>query len=116
MYEVITLITPIDYGTRLCKAIDKHNHNKHTELIDLDIAILASLYRANKGMRNKTIMLDIRGRIFADRFYRSITRLIDLKYIVRTEYRKSVYYSITLQGRRVLVDINEHLIAIVNGR
>jgi len=116
MYEVVTIIQPIDYTASIYHAIDRFNGEQHTELNELDSSILIALRRENKGMRNATLMKAVRNRIFADRFTRSLDRLLSLNYIVRTEYRKFVYYTITLKGRKVLEELNIHLIAIISGK
>lgn len=116
MHQVITIITPIQYATQLNKAIDRYNNNQRTTVTNLDIGILQALNQANKGLRNGTLMKAVRNRIFADRFTRSLDRLLSLNYIVRTEYRKFVYYTITLKGRKAIEELNDNLIALANGK
>lgn len=116
MYKVVTIITPLQYATKLNKALDRFNADKTDELTNLDSGILQSLQEANKGMRNGTLMKAVRNRIFADRFTRSLNRLIEMGYIVRTEYKKFVYYSITMEGRKAIENINGHMLAILNGK
>lgn len=117
MYQVVLVVTPFNYHAKGRKAIDSHNNtDKDNSLTSLDTTILQCLKEADKGLRNGTLMLAVRNRIFADRFTRSLDRLISLEYIVRTEYKASVYYSITLEGRAVLDELNEILISIVHNR
>src|SRR5882757_6995273 len=102
MYEVVTVITPINYILRYPKALKSLNADREVPLDDLDLAILAALFEAKKGLRNKTIMLAICGRYHAPKMARSLDRLQSLDYIVRTAYKRSVYYTITVKGKRVL--------------
>lgn len=116
MYEIITTIQPIEYAAIISHAIDRFNGEHRTELNELDNSILIALRKENKGMRNATLMRAVHNRIFADRFTRSLTRLISLRYIVRTEQGTFVFYTITLQGRKAIEELNDHLIAIMSGK
>jgi hypothetical protein len=88
-------------------AIDKTNATHHTILNDLDVMVLNALKEAKKGLRTKEIMLAIRNRIWMPRYSASITRLLDLEYIICTHYKRWGYYSITLKGRRIVDELNQ---------
>lgn len=113
MYEVVTVITPIGYATRFNKAVDRLNDDHATDYTNLDVQVLQVLEEANRGMRNKTIMLAVRNRIYMERFQASLNRLIGHECIVKKRLGKAVLYSITIKGRMVLVELNNILPAIV---
>lgn len=106
----------MQWATTLSKAIDRFNINEQATLNSLDSFVLQVLEEAKKGLRNKTIMLAVRNRINSERFTNSLDRLLALNYIVRTEYRHAVYYTITLQGRKALSELNAHMTALVSGK
>jgi hypothetical protein len=114
MYEVITVITPINYFIRYPNALDRLNADTHTSLNELDIIVLGILNECGKGLRNASIMRALKKRYYEPKFIRTIHNLVDLQYIVRTEYHKSVFYSITLQGKTVLMQFNDNLIALAS--
>lgn len=118
-------ITPYTYHAIARKALDSHNsttskkrivNENAGELSDLQSIILECLKDSPKGLRSYTLMCKVRKRIYGPRFHYSIESLLTLKYIIRTQYQRSVYYSITLEGRAVLDELNEYLIALVHGR
>jgi len=116
-YNVNLLVIPIDYTRKETHAIAQHNDKApDIQLTELDKDILAVLEEANKGLTTNQVMKAARRSVFRGKLYGSIYRLLAFKYIVRTEYRKSVYYSITLEGRAVLDELNEILISIVHNR
>lgn len=116
MYEVITIVTPMSWALRQNKAIDRFNAQADTTLTSLDAHVLQALFEAKKGLQNKTIMLAVRNRIYTERFTNSLDRLLSLNYIVRTPYRKAVYYTITLQGHKALEELNTHMQALILGK
>lgn len=118
MYTVKTVITPLHYAIKLNKAIDALNDTTHNEkgITNLDAAILRVLADTKKGITYNKLRLAVRGSVHFDRFNRSIDRLIELQYVVKTVYGQYHYHTITLQGRTIVSQLNEHLIAIVNGK
>lgn len=118
-------ITPYTYHAIARKALDNHNDytaanrvvNKNAgELSDLQSIILECLKDEPKGLRSYTLMCKVRKRTSSPRFHNALDGLINLKYIIRTRYKRSVFYSITLDGRAVLDELNEILISIVHNR
>lgn len=91
------------------QSVEKH-------LFELERDILHALSEGNKGIRANTLRKIVRNSVNAFKLYRCINRLIDLKYIAKTQYKVSVYYSITLEGRAILDELNEILISLVHGR
>ena len=118
MYAIKTIITPLHYAIKLNKAIDTLNATtpNDQDITNLDAAILRVLADTKKGITYNKLRLAVRGNVHLDRFNRSLTRLIELKYIVMTVYGKYHYHTITLQGRNIVSQLNDHLIAIVNGQ
>lgn len=118
MYSVKTIITPLHYAIKLNKAIDTLNAttSNDKDITNLDAAILRVLADTKKGITYGKLRLAVRGNVHFDRFNRSISRLIELQYIVKTIYGQYHYHTITLQGRNIVNQLNDHLIAIVNGK
>jgi len=117
------ITTPLTYHANAVKAVDSHNDNNQSrfkenagELSDLQARILEALKDAPKGMRSVRLMNAIRRKMSTDRFHNAINSLVYLRYIVRSDHKRHIYYSITLEGRAVLDELNEILIAIVHGR
>jgi DNA-binding MarR family transcriptional regulator len=116
VYDVKFIITPIDYIASYPPALATMNQKRATELSDLHISILTALYRANKGIRRKTLMKDIRARFNEVKFWRALTRMLELEYIIKTDYRRSVYYSITMAGRAVVDELANTITTLASAK
>ena len=116
MYTAKTVITPLHYAIKLNKAIDCLNGTEYItqHLQNLDVTILQLLADNKKGITFNKLRLACRNKVNVDKFYRSIDRLITSAFIVKTVYKQYHYYTITLQGRKIVTQLNAHLIAIVN--
>ncbi len=102
MYKVSTIITPINYIVGFPKAMKDLNQQRAIELQDLDLMILAILEQAKMGLRNRGIMKALYGRVHMPKFVRSLNKLMEEECITQVKYRKSVFYTITLEGKRTL--------------
>jgi hypothetical protein len=114
MYEVVTVITPINYFIRYPKALNSINATNHTSLNELDVCVLGALDEAKKGMRRQAIQGAIQMRFYEPKFIRSIATLLDKRYITRSQLGRAVLYSITLAGRQELHDLNDKLIELAS--
>lgn len=109
MYRVTTIITPIQYATKLNKALDHYNKGQSIQLTNLDSGILQALLEAKRGVCNGPLMLLVRNRMWPLRFNQSLARLVKLGFIVRTEYKNRVVYTITVSGKIALSGISDIL-------
>lgn len=112
MFQITTIITPIQYATKLYKAVDCLNASHRYKVNNLDVCILNVLHEAHAGMQPKYIMLDVRRRIYVQRFGDAIARLMDAGLIHKTKNKRYVYYTITVKGKQALKELDTHLIAL----
>ena len=109
-------MSPIDYAAFTLKAIRDHNGGGlRFGMTQLDMEILHALKRFGRGMREKEVASETRGFIRRGTILWSLERLINDKYIVKTGLnRRNVCYTITLEGRAVLDDLNARIIALAH--
>lgn len=107
-------MSPIDYAANSIKAIRDHNGGfVKFGLTQYDMELLHVLKRFDRGMRERELMREARGNVNRHFILAALDRLLTDKCIVRTEYKRSVFFTITLEGRAVLDDLNDRLIKIV---
>lgn len=118
MYTVTTIVTPIDYFSKGTHAVKAYNTTSKDGLGELDVKILNQLSTALRGYPAMQLRKDVQDEktIFSAVFNRGINRLIALEYITRTKHSKWIYYNITMKGRNVLVQLNDHLTKIIQDR
>lgn len=112
MYNVVALVEPMEYAIMQYHAIDTINSSHRYELQQFDVCVLHTLYTARTGIRNKTIMRLMHRRTHDARFTNRLALLMRYNLIHRTEHGRSVYYAITLRGRRLLKEFNQLLITL----
>jgi len=113
MYDLVFIVAPIDCYTVGSQAIKAYNRQRSgTALNEHDTVVLRILRDSSGGMREGAIHRT--AKVADNRFktLKSLVKLLSLGYIVRTTYGRAVYYSITLEGRAVLDDLNARIIAI----
>lgn len=103
-----------DYILGYNKAIREANNQPDTTLNNLDISILCVLLAANKGMRHRAIKMSLIDQIYEPKYKRSLDHLQLLHYIVRTEFHHATYYTITLQGKQTLNNLEDRFKALLS--
>jgi hypothetical protein len=103
-----------DYILGYNKVIKDANVQPDTILNELDISILCVLLSANKGIRHRTIKRSLTDQVYEPKFARSLDRLLSLSYIVRTEYRHATFYTITLEGKQTLTNLEDRFKALLS--
>jgi len=110
-------MSPIDYAAFTVQAIrDRNGGLIRLSFTQLDMEVLHALMRFGRGMRIAEIARETRGFVHRNTLLWSLDRLIKDKHVVKTglNQRRYVYYSITLEGRAVLDDLNARIIALAH--